>query len=236
MGQPRDPLNGRLVAYDELLGLKCTSTNFASGSSGARWERRPVQRCDAAMLISGFNPQNLWWHTLTRERRRRSWPALQTWCDLKALVSSAYFRPGFEMDELHDISWTAGPKILMPSCFATGMQRNSRKFALCLRRSLGWFRVQKGGVTGWVSLGEGVFLHPWGTMPVANHQVARFFNMVSLLADFLGVHSNKERDLQAFQRCLIPTRTFKVLSQAYLRNGLCMILWYWSHGFGLFIF
>lgn len=63
-----------------------------------------------------------------------------------------------------------------------------------------------------------------GTLPTANHQVARFFNMVSLLADFLGVHSNKERDLKLFQRYLIPTRTFKVLSQAHLRNVFCMII------------
>ena len=44
MGQPLDPLNGRLVAYDQLLDFfqGKASTDFASGSSGARWEKRPV--------------------------------------------------------------------------------------------------------------------------------------------------------------------------------------------------
>lgn len=127
---------------DQLLGLKGkASTDFASGSSGARWEKRPVGFCDAAWIL-GFNPQNDLRHTLTRERRRRSWPALQTWCDLKALVSSAYFRPGWTAMKLH------GLESRCQAAFATGMQRNSGKFALCSRRSLGWFRVQKGGVTG----------------------------------------------------------------------------------------
>ena len=56
-----------------------------SGFSGARWERR-LQWPELPTCISKLE-------RLDRERRRRSWPALQTWCVLKALVSSAYFRP-----------------------------------------------------------------------------------------------------------------------------------------------
>jgi len=42
----------------------------------------------------------------------------------------------------------------------------------------------------------------------AYKKVARFFNMVSLLADFLGVHSNKDYRFNYFHRYLSPTPQF----------------------------
>lgn len=125
---------------------------------------------------------------LDRERRRRSWPALQTWCVLKALVSSAYFRPNgcfchgfhFVCSMFHAVSH-----------ILAGMQRNSGKFTLRSWRSPGWFRVQKGR-DFWDQQSRNSRLLKLLSLLRQTAQVARFFNMVGLLADFLGVHSNKE--------------------------------------------
>lgn len=129
--------------------------------------------------------------------------------------------------------WKAGPKIPMPSCFATGMQRNSGKFALCSRRSLGWFRVQKGGVTArchWVKgcfsitahcqpSGGAVFQHgePFGRLLRRPLQQGEGSETIS---EILDTYKN-------FQSSFAGTLE-KWIMYDYM--------WYWFRGCGLFIF
>lgn len=131
------------------------------------------------------------WH-LDRERRRRSWPALQTWCVLKALVSSAYFRPVADAELVTASTPRLRTMFHAVSHILAGMQRNSGKFTLRSWRSPGWFRVQKG--RGFLRSTKQKVSRLLKLLSLLRQtaQVARFFNMVGLLADFLGVHSNKE--------------------------------------------
>lgn len=66
MGQSLDPLNGRLVAYDQLLDLKRQSVDrFCLRFFGCEMGKK-------AGLAATLRRIDDLRHTLTRERRRRS--------------------------------------------------------------------------------------------------------------------------------------------------------------------
>lgn len=68
------------------------------------------------------------------------------------------------------------------------MQRNDGEFALCCSRCLGRLCLQEGLAEISIEQSSDITL-PLG----ACCKVARFLNMVGLLAEFLGINSNKDR-------------------------------------------